>query len=74
MIRNVHEANKKLVRKGYDDFIKSLVEQESDKCTNWRDRFDEEFKVNSRFFNYMKEKRITKFRKIVPIQTMVVAI
>lgn len=53
MIRNAHEANKKLVRQGYADFIKLQVEQNSDMCINWRDRFDEEFKVNSRFFNHI---------------------
>ena len=64
MIRNAHEANRKLVKDGYADFIKSLVEQKSDKCINWRDRFDEEFKVNSRFFNHMIEKKLQNSEKL----------
>ena len=48
MIQNAHTANKKLVREGYADFIKELVKQKNELCIDWRDKFDEEFKVFSR--------------------------
>ena len=46
-MQNASKAKSKLVREGYYDFIKSLVEQKNELCVNWRDKFDEEFKVFS---------------------------
>ena len=89
MIRNAHQANKKLVKEGFPGFINSLVEEKNDLCINWRDRFDEEFKVNPRVNHesYRKSKFYDShsmshtlnlgynvFRKTVPIQIMAVDI
>ena len=46
LIQNAHQANKKLAKDGFPDFIKRLVEDKNDRCENWRNRFDKEFKVN----------------------------
>ena len=48
MIHNASKAKRKLLREGYDDFIRSLVKQKNELCIDWRDKFDEEFKVFSR--------------------------
>ena len=47
MILNAQQAKKELLREGYAEYIKSIVEQKKDLCVNWRARFDEEFKVDS---------------------------
>ena len=47
MVRDAQFVHKKLVNEGLPGFIKRLVEDKNDRCENWRDRFDKEFKVNS---------------------------
>ena len=47
MVRDAQYVYKELVKEGYPGFIKRMVEDKNDRCENWRDRFDKEFKVNS---------------------------